>query len=106
MPLPRYKDIVSLIKKGSTVEAQEMIMALREGAIELQEENLNLKSKITELESILKTKQNTIWEDPFYWIAKDEGKDGPFCQKCFDSEEKTNKATPFKITRLLALQTM
>jgi hypothetical protein len=34
--LPRYKDIVDLLKKGSTMEAQEQIMSLREGALELQ----------------------------------------------------------------------
>ena len=48
--LPNYKDIVDLIKKGSTIEAQEKIMELREGALGLQEENLELKAKIKDLE--------------------------------------------------------
>ncbi len=52
--LPKYKDIVELLKKGSTLEAQEQIMSLREGALELQEENQELKSKVLELESKLK----------------------------------------------------
>ncbi len=52
--LPRYKDIVGLLKKGSTIEAQEQIMSLREGALELQEENHELKTKVCELESKLK----------------------------------------------------
>jgi hypothetical protein len=52
--LPRYKDIVELMKKGSTLEAQEQIMSLREGAIELQEENQELKNTIRELENKLK----------------------------------------------------
>jgi hypothetical protein len=43
--LPKYKDIVELLKKGSTIEAQEQIMNLREGALELQEENHELKQK-------------------------------------------------------------
>lgn len=38
---PNYKDIIELIKKGSTIEAQEKIMELREGALALQEENIN-----------------------------------------------------------------
>ena len=45
MALPRYKDIVELIKKGSTIEAEEQILALRKAALELQEENLDLKSE-------------------------------------------------------------
>jgi hypothetical protein len=48
--LPNYKDIIDLIKKGSTIEAQEKIMELREGAIELQEQNIELRQKVRELE--------------------------------------------------------
>ena len=51
--LPNYRDIVDLLKKGSTIEAQEKIMELREGAIELQEQNLQLRQKVRELESQL-----------------------------------------------------
>jgi len=34
MLLPRYKDIVDLIKQGNIAEAQEQILALREAALE------------------------------------------------------------------------
>jgi hypothetical protein len=44
--LPKYKDIIELIKKGSTLEAQEQILSLRESALELQEENQELKQTI------------------------------------------------------------
>ncbi len=40
MALPNYGDIVELIKKGATLEAQEKIMELRDGALDLQEQNL------------------------------------------------------------------
>jgi len=86
--LPNYKDIVELLKKGSTIEAQEKIMELREGALELQEENINLKKRISELESELNKKKEIQWESPFYWVVRDETKNGPFCQKCYDSDEK------------------
>jgi hypothetical protein len=59
--LPNYKDIVDLLKKGSTIEAQEKIMELREGALALQEENLNLKGRIQELETDLKKKNEIQW---------------------------------------------
>jgi len=55
--LPKYKDIVDLIKKGSTIEAQEKIMELREAALTLQEETLELKAKIKELEEKLNKKE-------------------------------------------------
>jgi len=50
MALPSYKDILDLLKKGATIEAQEKIMELREAAIELQEENVNLKNQVLELQ--------------------------------------------------------
>ena len=59
--LPKYKDIIDLMKKGSTLEAQEQIMSLREGALKLHEENHELKNKIRELEEKLKTKED--WEN-------------------------------------------
>ena len=86
--LPNYKDIVELLKKGSTIEAQEKIMELREGALALQEENIKLREKIKELKSELNKKKEVSWEPPFYWVVGDESKDGPFCQKCYDSEGK------------------
>jgi len=49
MALPNYKEIVELLKKGTTIEAQEKIMELREAALSLQEENINLKNQILEL---------------------------------------------------------
>jgi uncharacterized protein with PIN domain len=50
MALPNYKDIVELLKKGATIEAQEKIMGIREAALELQEENISLKNQILELQ--------------------------------------------------------
>ncbi len=92
--LPNYSDIVDLIKKGATVEAQEKIMELRIGALEIQEENLALKSKIKELENQLDIKLHMGYEGHVYWryLADEAGdftvKDGPFCQRCYDADQK------------------
>lgn len=82
--LPKYKDIVDLMKKGSTIEAQEQIMALREGALELQEENLELKEKLSELEKSIKELDDVIYDNSCYWKTAEEDRDGPFCQRCYD----------------------
>ena len=78
MALPKYKDIVELIKKGATVEAQEKIMALREAAIQLQDENQALRDKIRLLENDLEIKAKLEWEKPYYWLVDDQKKDGPY----------------------------
>tara|TARA_B100000959_G_C14985825_1_gene625530 strand:- start:2064 stop:2453 length:390 start_codon:yes stop_codon:yes gene_type:complete len=84
--IPKYKDIIDLVKKGSTIEAQEKIMQLREAAMELKEENVSLRKK-KELEDLLAIKKNLSYEKPYYWIINEEKKEGPFCQLCYDKEQ-------------------
>jgi len=86
--LPNYKEIFDLIKKGSTVEAQERIQELRERVITLQEENNSLRERVRELEEAVSTKESLIWDPPYYFLATEAGKDGPYCQHCWDSEGK------------------
>lgn len=102
--LPRYKDIVELIKKGSTLEAQEQIITLREGALELQEENHQLKQRIKELESIIQSAENWNEEKKRYalvnpWkgaaqvyaLRKDNSEDEAahlVCTNCFEQKRK------------------
>jgi len=102
--LPRYKDIVELLKKGSTIEAQEQIMSLREGALELQEENHELKNKIRELELKLKNVNDWSIEKEKYALVSPWGgaaqvyamlkehSDGEaphyLCSNCFHNKSK------------------
>jgi hypothetical protein len=73
MTLPNYQDIVALIKKGATIEAQEQIMQLREAALELQNENLSLKNENFSLKSTVKELKEAIalrdgleYQKPYY----------------------------------------
>ena len=86
--LPNYKDIVELLKKGSTIEAQEKILELREAALELQEENLSLRERVKELEGVVAKQAAVIWEKPSYWTQDGDVKDGPFCQACYDKNNQ------------------
>ncbi|UCH62265.1 MAG: hypothetical protein JSU77_10720 [Fidelibacterota bacterium] len=86
MTLPRYKDIVDLIKQGNTAEAQKQILALREAALELQEENAELKEKIGRLEEELKDR--LVFEKGVYYLEDSGSKEGPYCQRCYDKDTK------------------
>ncbi len=88
MALPTYKDIVELLKKGATVEAQERIMELREAVLELQEENAGLKQKLREAEDALKVQGEIQFDGAVYWRSENGNKTGPFCPQCFDAERK------------------
>lgn len=92
--IPNYKDIVELMKKGATVEAQEKIIELREGALELQEENVALKACIKELEDKFRIQSNLDFKEGVYWLWEEDDagdltiKTGPYCQHCYDDEAK------------------
>lgn len=88
MALPTYKDIVELLKKGATVEAQEQIMALREGALQLQEDNFTLREKIKSQEEALRIKDQLTFNHGAYWLSEAGKTDGPFCQHCYDTSGK------------------
>jgi ribosomal protein L37AE/L43A len=87
--LPNYKDIVELLKQGFSVEAQEKILELREGAMALQEENIELRQKVKALEDQLAVRAKMQWEAPHYWVhGEGKERDGPYCQACYDKDAK------------------
>lgn len=83
--IPRYKDIVELIKKGSTMEAQEKILELREAAMELQSENVDLRREVETLTDLLHKKERMTYVRPFYYAECD---DVPHCARCWEVEHK------------------
>src|SRR2546423_10975971 len=92
IPIPSYSQITDLLKKGLTLEAQEEIMKLREAALGLQEENLELKQelqttskKVAELEERLLVKTALRHEPPVYYR---EGDPVPLCQICWERDNK------------------
>ena len=86
------KDILGLVKKGITIEAQEEKIKLKEAVRALQEDNIELKQKIKELEDELNVKENMSWEPPYYFRKKENGtKDGPYCQLCYDNSPKDRR---------------
>jgi len=86
MAIPSYQDIVELLKKGATIEAQEKIMELREAALEFQNENLSLKDKIRGLEEALALRSTLEWQKPYY--VNNKKPEEKYCQRCFDSDGK------------------
>lgn len=83
-----FQDISHLIKQGMKVEAIEKLLDLREMMADIRDENLVLKETVKKLEASLEEKAKLVYEAPFYWMIEGSNKDGPFCQKCFDSDTK------------------
>jgi hypothetical protein len=98
IPSFSVSDVVELIKKGSTIEAQERIMDLRAAALDLQQENLSLREQVQALEAQLRLREDFQWDGVVYWAKEQDGKrDGPFCPRCKDGNSKL--ARLFKLDR-------
>ena len=84
--LTLIKAIQTVAKDNGDVALQEQLLQLREVALEVQEENFELKQKLqvlqVELASIIDKTYH--YESPFYWKQEGINKDGPFCQHCLD----------------------
>jgi hypothetical protein len=86
--VPSGKEIVDLIKGAITIEAQEKIMQLREAALALQEENLQLRRQLRDAEHKLEIRALTF-EGGVYWKDSPPARrGGPFCQPCCDVQNK------------------
>jgi hypothetical protein len=92
MAIPKYQDILDLLKNGLTVEAREKILELREAALQLQEENLALKEQLKQFHGDAEMCSKMYFEKGAYWLSTptDDGTNlqGPFCQVCRDRDKK------------------
>ncbi len=93
-------DIAKIIKNsGASLDTAELklkfadlIEALADTKIELsniREILLEKDAQIRGYKEKLEMKDKTIWKDPYYITRNlDGGEDGPYCQKCYDSNIK------------------
>lgn len=96
--LNTVKDIYELATKGATLELQKELMRLSQEALALQEENIALREEIIKLKENNSRKVEVEWDGTAYWRRKSENeKDGPFCQICYDTEEKLVRLHSFSL---------
>ena len=92
MGIPKYQDIIDLLRNGLTVEAREKILELREAALRLEEENLALKEKLRLVDAESEVCREMFFDRGVYWLRRptEDGTNliGPFCQVCHDREKK------------------
>ena len=89
LPSFNVQDLLDLMKKGATVEAQEKIIELRQAALDLQEENIALRQKVRELEQEHDRDVSITKRRGAYWTG--DGTDprhGPYCTHCYDADRK------------------
>jgi hypothetical protein len=81
--------LVELAKTTMTLDLQEQIAQLREAVLNAKEEILSLREERGELHRAAALREQVKFDGSLYWRDTPErGKDGPFCQRCYDVESR------------------
>ena len=91
-----FSTVTELIKKGYQMEAQAQIQKLQEQYLELHAANLELKQELLELKEKYVQQEQMEFEEPFFYAVDGENKDGPYCPRCWQKDDKKCRviATP------------
>lgn len=93
------KGATSAIKDAEVkLKIAELLEAMAEVKVQLvdaQDENLELKQTIKELQAALARQDEVVFRDGYYYLTEaQEGKpEGPFCSNCYSSENKLSLLT-------------
>ena len=82
------KSVANTLREADKIPQYQQILDVLEKLIEMQNKIFTLETENKELKDKLKLKENLVFERNAYWIIDGENKDGPFCTKCKDSDDK------------------
>lgn len=74
------------------LQLAKLIEALAETKMKVADIQHTLIEKDEEIKTLTKTietAKNINWKPPYYYIDKDGSEEGPYCQRCYDSDRKT-----------------
>lgn len=85
---------VSLERAELKLKLADLVEALANAkmdAASVQQEILDRDQTIRELREAAKIRGQMRWVQPCYYKINEQGVDEPFCQKCFDADEKLSR---------------
>lgn len=89
------KELVGYIKEKANHDPHlmEMVSDIRGKVLELHEENLALRMRCEEQARVLSTRANMVFDhaDHVYFEMGETDRDGPFCQVCYDKDERRSR---------------
>lgn len=85
--------------KLQIVDLIDALVNAKADLAEIRTQVIDKDRLIAELQDRLNTKVSVYYEEPFYWKdLGDDKKDGPFCQRCYDTDSKLIRLIPRKST--------
>lgn len=86
--LDTIKDVATLVQKADNIELNQKILELQSQIMNLLNENHTLRGQVRDLSERVELQDSLTFKDNMYWRTLDEGVDGPFCSKCWDTDRK------------------
>lgn len=84
--IENVKEIANLVRKLDDIDLYRRILALKQEAFELNEENRLPKERINNLKNIEDITSKMIFKSPFWYM---EGDAVPYCPRCWENDTKT-----------------
>lgn len=82
------KEVGDVVRKADNIDLYRQILDLQREAMELVEENNDLRKEIAQMKESNELQESLIVEDNFYFKKKNNDLDGPFCTACWDQSSK------------------
>ncbi|MDE2058835.1 MAG: hypothetical protein KGJ27_03790 [candidate division NC10 bacterium] len=79
--------------KFKVAELADALANARLGVVEAQEEILAQKQRIAELETAQDLRDRIVHRENVYFVRDGETEKGPYCPRCFESEQKVMPLT-------------
>jgi len=84
------QSIAKILQRAGNIELYEKLLTVQEEALELMEQNRNLREENSRLKGKLELKDSLMFKENAYYSIDKKGniKDGPFCSRCWDKDDK------------------
>ena len=83
--IENVKEVADLVKKAGNIDLYRKIIELEGEIIELTHQKRSLGGQMEELKRLLNTKQQMVFNKPFYYQGDDPH---PYCPKCWESDKE------------------
>ncbi|MBU6500854.1 MAG: hypothetical protein KGJ89_01900 [Patescibacteria group bacterium] len=80
------KSAAEVLRKADNIELYQKLLTAQKQALEIMEENRNLKEENRNLLKKIKIKGDMYLRNDAYWGSKDGKEEGPFCTRCLNVE--------------------
>lgn len=96
MDYGRFREINHLFASGDTQKARHLLMEMQSRCIALRDEIQMLRLRLRTAEDALYICQNLVFEGDLYWLRWENGRQGPFCPRCYEAESALIRLDKYK----------